>query len=399
MELKTTRNEYSAPSRYLTIDPETGEIRAYSYSWWQFIATDKVGNLFFLDRRYSHSTSNHQNEARSILSRLGIRIDHRIDHTASCGDNFRRFGIKGVLNSEIEAHRGYIRSLIGAIKKKGSHKRKNEARKSDIRHAWYKIQDIRNIRDNYLDQERIPYKKRSLESFYAQKFYSGSNTMESWEKYFRKDNGKLKRNQLQTFLNEKGIDPRWNSAPRSIDKIQELFEVKKSNVVSILTYSFANDLEGMIPDQDASEYILLKRHMKRLGIQEPTPLNLDKIHEYLKNKINRKNYTPRPPVEFPVHKDLLALESKKIKGLRLIKTDQALRAEGRRQSHCIGSKNYIESCKRGYQALNYKGYTFFLTPELNISQTYGRFNVSTPRELRLELEGLLLLRNYQKEAV
>ena len=55
----------------------------------------------------------------------------------------------------------------------------------------------------------------------------------------------------------------------------------------------------------------------------------------------------------------------------------------------IGHQEYIEDCRRGYQALNYKDYTFFLDPSLNVNQTHGRHNSHTPSSIIEELQNLI----------
>lgn len=63
-------NIYKASN--VTFDPTT--IKAYSYSWWCFVAKveDKV---VFNNYRYSTSTSKHQAKVRRLLEQLGIKID------------------------------------------------------------------------------------------------------------------------------------------------------------------------------------------------------------------------------------------------------------------------------------------------------------------------------------
>lgn len=96
---------------------------------------------------------------------------------------------------------------------------------------------------------------------------------------------------------------------------------------------------------------------------------------------------PSEPVAVPLHSRIKALDG--LKDIRLVKTVADMRKEGRSQSHCIGSEHYIRSLFKGYQALNYKGYTFYLDPNLNIVETKGSHNRATPYEIQNELLNLI----------
>ncbi len=57
----------------VVFNPET--LEAHSYRWWRFVA--KIdGLVLFNNYRYSNSTSKHQSKVRSVLSQLGIQVDH-----------------------------------------------------------------------------------------------------------------------------------------------------------------------------------------------------------------------------------------------------------------------------------------------------------------------------------
>jgi hypothetical protein len=120
-------------------------------------------------------------------------------------------------------------------------------------------------------------------------------------------------------------------------------------------------------------------------------LKLDTLHTYFINLGKRKDYTPSKPIDLPVSEKLLKLEFKTDK-LKVMKTVQDMRKEGRQQSHCIGQKNmgYISRClNESYQTVNFKGFTFFLNPDLSINTTNGRHNSSTPDNVRDELTKLI----------
>jgi hypothetical protein len=317
--------------------------------------------------------------------------------------NFRR-GIKSTIRDNIRQLILDIRELQTAINKPRTHKRKNKERADAIEFMKYRIKDLRRYCADYVDKKPIPvkslkmsevYKKvdpnyKNNEDDYLSRWNQEHNDkVDTYKKYFLKDNGKLQINEFQEFIKVKVKHSRYHlsAAPLSIDKIKALLNTKDAN--TILLFIHADDLNRMIPEIDTPEYDKLKIWLaQRKGHPMNTYL-LDKMHTYLLNKTNRKAYTPKPPQEFPVHLNLLRLEADKTKGLTLIKTDKELKTEGRNQSHCIGSKHYIEDCLDGYQALNYKGYTFFLTPDLKIKQTHGRFNSWTPDNIRQELIDLL----------
>lgn len=399
MKLLTTKNEYVASNCSLEVDETCSKVWAWSYGWWNFVATDSVGNIFLNASHYSISTSGHQRKVRSILRRLGIRVDFTIDNTTSAfsshgyGDDD---SIKAVLNASIKSYRRSIRELIKEIRRKGSKRKKNAKRREAIRSIWYEVKDTRRIRDEYVGKKRIPHKRKSIKDWLVSDLYKRTKLglsvymvriINGYKRYFKKQNGKVQVNELTSFLNKLG---HWYAAPKSIDRIRVLFELKSADSIEpILLYSFADDLERMLPSVDSKAYLELKAYMKRMRITRETltTLALDKIHTYLINKQNRRTYSPKEAEVLPASPEILRLEG--TPHLKLIKTDQDLRREGREQSHCIGSKHYLELARRGYQALRYKGYTFFLSPSLDIVQTNGRHNSCTPLSIQHELLTLI----------
>jgi len=406
MELKTTMREYKASNCSIKFNKDLTEVSAYSYGWWEFITTDKVGNVFYNDVSYSRSTSGHQGSATSIMARLGLSIDFTLYRTNNTLKGYERYSnksltIKDALNDEISKNRWDILGLVAKIKTKGSWKKTNIERKASISKMLFRIKDLRNIRDNYLDKKRIPRKKRSIEKLEIDIFSSWDykNKKEIYiitksdqkninllKSYCLSNNGKLNivlyKDILSTLKND--------NIPSSIDKIKELLGFKATTCIkSILVYEFSNDLNNMIPEIDSKEYTQLLKRLKTIDITKDnlTTLDLDKIHTYLTNKLNRKLYVPSEPIAFNLSEKLLKLEN--TPKLRLIKSDRELKAEGRKQSHCIGGADYIKKCLQGYQALNYKNYTFFLSPKNDIIQTNGSHNTTTPDNIENELKKLI----------
>lgn len=383
MKLKISQNEYVSSNCSLNLSNDLKDLKAHSYDWWQFLAVDSVGNVFFNDHSYSVSTSGHQVNVMSILIRLGIKVNLRIYRscmsfgTYSNGGYIRNFeGIKGVLKHEIKQCQLVIKELIAEIRKKGSWKAKNETRKNQIKSIWFERKDLKRILNQYLDKKIIPIK--SEKAFNSVHF-------SDYERYFKKPNGKTKINELNEFLKDR---TNYVSAPESIDSIKTLFEMNSNHfdqLVTCLKYCFIDDLNEMIPVETSTEYGQLKRWLKRndISLNNLTLLSLDKIHTYLLNKLNRKDYVPSEPKLFPLSEK--ALKLKNVPHLKLITNDRELKSEGKRQSHCIGSPSYIEACKAGSHALNYKGYTFFLSNDLEIKQTHGSYNSHTPEKIRNEL--------------
>lgn len=376
MKLQTSKNLYIASNCSLYVSDDLKTIKAYSYGWWKFVAIDSVGNIIFNNTTYSSSTSGHQSNIGYQLRQLGIKDSLVLNHTRESLCNIHK-----ALNSEIKGIKYEIKKLIKAIKTKGSWRKTNAERRESIKSYLYKIKDLRNIRDNYIDKKPIPEKQKPLSYFKEDGGYNG------FERYFLKPNGKLNSNGLLDFLNK---NSRWNRAPESIDRLKELFSMTSNHSVEpILLYRFSNDLNNMLPLKDSQEYTQLTAWLKRMAIDKNnlTPMTLDKIHAYLINKTNRKEYVPSEPTALPVHPTLLKLQG--TKHLKLIKTDRDLKREGREQSHCIGSKMYMDKMLRGYQALRFKEHTFFLTPDLKLVEAHGKHNKYTPKHIQDELLSLI----------
>lgn len=422
MKLKTTLGEYGAKNNSVTISDDCKTVEAWSYNWWKYIDVDSVGNVYFNNYSYSVRTSGHQSRASGILDTLGIQV-HVWLHKTCRG---LQGGIGNSLKWEIRERRSLIREYIAGIRKKGSWRRKNAERRDAIKREWYQIKDYKRYLNEYLDKK--PIKKpmpqywdserdRGLEvvtqGWYddkAEKYYYDKWVLEKrrikqihrYFKYFRKQNGKLKKRDLIKFL---GCLSDWQEAPRSLDNIKSLLGVKGNEcIIWMLRYPHTKDIEPMLPHEDSVEHKQLLSWLKRYQDHPRNIFLLEKLHTYLVNKMNRKEYTPKEPVKFPVSPVFMMLHG--IKDLRLITTDFELRAEGRKQSHCIGSPMYMQGCMRGNHALNYKGYTFYLDSNMRLIETHGKHNASTPDEITEELgkhiseaEDTVLKTNYQEQHV
>lgn len=97
-------------------------MQAYSYGWWRFV--EKVGNyVVFNNYRYSHSTSKHQSDTIVLMDRLDIKIDFFFE----C-----RGGFQAGYQTAIDDYNYEIKELKKLIKTPGTHKAKNEQRKTQI---------------------------------------------------------------------------------------------------------------------------------------------------------------------------------------------------------------------------------------------------------------------------
>lgn len=377
MKLKTNQNTYEASNCYLEINPDNiRDIKAYSYGWWRFVTTDSVGNIFLNYSTYSNSTSKHQYKVSDIYrNRLGIKSDFTLTNTRES-----LYDIESALESEITSIKRQISILIKKIKTKGSWRKTNKERRGDIGRMIKHIEKIRLVKNEYLNKKRIPVNLRpgySIDDIKAHSFY------------LKNHKGKINKHGLNEFLKSgRGVSHDNASISEDIGKLIDLLDIKADqSKLELAAYRFTNDLAGMIPEIDTPEYKALKNWLKRMDIngRNFNAFKLDKIHTYLINKEKRKNYVPSEPIEFPYHPILDQVESMLDK-CRVIRTDQELRAEGRKQSHCIGSKMYQDKMRRGYNAIHYKGHTFLLDSELQLVEAHGRHNSHTPEKLIRDIE-------------
>lgn len=401
MKLKTKVSEYQASNSTLYVSPDLTKATAISYDWWHFVETDKVGNIILNYSHYSSSTSNHQSSVSFKLKDLGI-IPALVlrDTQANLKD-----GIQEAITDEIKSLKKQRSDLLKATKVKGSHRRKNLERKETRKELKFRIKDLLNIRNNYIDKAPIPQKreKLNLENHIKPDWVDESDKglkrrfdlrkvqcFNALKKHFKKPNGKINLQGLLEYLRNYSMP--WNKEEipslETIKELRNLLKIKgNENTNFILSYSHSKDIPAMVGTIDSPERDQVIRWLRSMNDHPKNVLLLEKLHTYLVNRLNRKNYAPKEPTELPVSKTLLKLEG--TKDLTLIKTDRELKAEGRRQSHCIGSSGYLHGCMKGNQVLNYKGHTFYLTQGLDLIEVHGRHNQHTPEKIRKELFDLI----------
>lgn len=418
MKLLITKNTYAEAKNSLEVSKDLKTVNAWSYEWWQYVKTDDAGNVIFNDSTYSVTTSGHQSSARRKLQELGITVNLWLHNTKRGLQHGT--GPLEAINSEIKAVEDKIEELKELIAKKGTRKTKNEERKIEIKESEYRIKDLINFRDNYLDKKIYPVSnKKNLEqelikkkeeelTFYKnqdydillikreeREHYKNMLTLNKYKNYFLKDNKVLDVNSWNLFLSVSGLNEySLKAPPKNLDALKELFKINlKPFHVEILSYVHLDDTLKMIQvelDHDNKAFINKAKRILEDHSGIINRLVVDKLHQILVNKMNKKTYTSRPRIVTPlaIPSKLLTIQHEKLK---LIKTDIELKQEGKKQSHCIGSKHYIEDCITGRNcAVNFKGYTFLLhASSLQVVQTSGRFNSQTPIEVKNELENLL----------
>jgi len=414
VSLKSTKNEYSKPNNLIICDPKGRVISATSYNWWIYIQTDSVGNVIYNEHHYSHTTAKHQREGLGICRLYGTSINFRVDTRSSLGKGDRQ--IKIALVYHIENLKDIIKDTIKDIRVKGSWKKKNEQRRLLIKEKLFKIKDARRFKNEYLGKkilkpktkkapsfkyawflnsdyctnaERLGHIKSAITDYQAAHGKSAIKRLKAWQ--LRVDK-KRDQNKLITWIYSLYIPP-------SMEKVKQLktdLKIKghlKHFIAKIKNYPHLGSCLDMLPEPLTRDHDLFLRYLKSLGITANTfcAFEFEKIHVYLINKLNRKNSNPSEHQPLPVTESILKLERiPALEGkINIIKTVKDLRAEGKRQGHCIGSKMYINQCKRGYQALNFKGHTFFLDPRNQLVEAHGKHNSYTPVTIKNELNELI----------
>jgi len=419
VSLKSYKNEYSKPNNLIICDPKGRVISATSY-WWTYIQTDSVGNVIYNEHHYSNTTTTHQREGLDICRLYGTSINFIVNTGSSLGKGDRQ--LKLALVYHIKDLKNNIKGIIKDIRVKGSWEKKNEQRRLLIKEKLFEIKDARRFKNEYLGKKILKPKTKKAPSFEYAWFLNsdyctnaerlghighfghiksaitdyqaahGKSAIKRLKAWHLMVDKKRDQNKLITWL-----DKSYNTP--SMEKVKQLkndLKIKghlKHFITKIKNYPHLGSCLDMLPEPLTRDHDLFLRYLKKLGITAKTfcAFEFEKIHVYLINKLNRKNNTPSEPQPLPVTETILKLERiPALKGeINLIKTVKDLRAEGKRQGHCIGSKMYINRCKRGYQALNFKGHTFLLDPRNQLVEAHGKYNSYTPETIKNELNELI----------
>ena len=373
-----TKNTYRGSNVYCDISDDCSLVSAHSYAWWRFVATDNVGNIIVNSSRYSPSTGQHQKAVAHIMSRLSIPVHLYLYKTKKS-----LCILSEAIEDEIHQLRSEIEDLEALIALKGSRKAKNSERQEQITNIGYRIKDLTRFLSENLNKKQAQPVRTSHDPEISERLKN------SLQKFYLKNSGKLQTNELnKTVCRISENYWRYKDAPESIDNILSALGASHTDLSvleTVLCYEFSNDLNNMIPAVDTEERQLLKRFISK-NVHQITTHTLDKTHTFLLNLSNRKDRSPSEPIRFPVHPKLSAISHE---DFTILDAPQKLRAEGRRQNHCIGGRDYQQKCRSGYQALNFKGYTFFLSPDLRVLQTHGRFNSPTPQNIINDLNELI----------
>jgi len=389
MKLYLSKHRYGTGKNYVAINPETLAPTAISYSWWKYVTVDSVGNVIFLNSYYSSTTSRHQSETKRILMRLGIPINLQLNYAQRGLDtNY----LDHAIDDEITAIRKQCDELADAICTKGARKKTNAYRWSTINNNEYTIKDLIRFKTEYLDKKKfvVPH---------AAKWLCGRWTDETREErkklvtpLFLKSNGKIQTNELNQYALNQDQSRRenWDTILGKDSKISLLWDGLKVEQLRLLNlYEFCIDLENQIPVEHSDEYLALHKFIRRDDVAFSL-YSLDRMHTWLTNKQTlaaRKSEEREPKVEsvFPYSPIVNLIQVPENRTLTILDTPSKLRREGKNQGHCIGGASYIADCKRGYIALNYAGYTFYFSRDLQLISTSGKYNSATPQNLRAEL--------------
>jgi len=351
MKLQVNNNTYVASNNEVYISEDMSRVSACSYDWWKYIATDSVGNIIFNHVRYSISTSRHQNQAHTILSRLGIRKNLRLSYTKN-----NLTDIRGTIEDEIRCIKLRQSELLYAATNKGSRKATNSCRANEFKKLHYRVKDLERFLDNYLDKKKAPVGKYNI-------------SLERLGSVFMKSNGKI-----DTDLISK-IDTRAYCSGLNNDSNKTLKTLLGVSKIDAACYVFSNDLATMLEDHILDPAVA--KRVKSLIKNGVNSFTLDKIHTYLVNKLNKVAYTPadKEAVDYKINPALLGK-----KDLTPIINRYKLRQEGKVQHHCIGrSKNYHDGIvTKSNQAFNFMGYTFYTKYDLTIIAAHGKYNSKVP---------------------
>jgi len=424
MQLLVTKNQYKRANCVLNISKDLKEVSAYGYNWFKYLHTDEVGNIIISE----YSSVSSREHIRDILDTLAIHSIKPVIYLNFCnkysstenrpiksihdlghyGQNLKD-GVSYGIKHEIALMRQHILYLIAKIKTPRTHKAKNEARKAEIKYCYFKMKDLRNFRDNFLNKKQIKSKVKFTNGYFLG--YDNKKELlktkifnDIYGRYLKTSDDRQATNYLRSYKLKRANLYQNTSKGISLElgNLCLLFGLNKNyDFTKIIFYSHIQDINASIPsDVDSVEYSEFLKVVKRLKITKESlnTLELDRLHTAIINKAARlergeveaKVWTPYEVSEKLLKMEIALNEEKQL--LTVIKSQGDLKREGRTMKHCIGQNAmgyHSKILTQNYQAVNYKNYTFFLNPDLTINQTYGKHNSSTPRELRAEFETIL----------
>jgi len=351
MKLKITENTYEASNNYLTVTDDL-RVSATSYDWWKYLTTDEVGNVIFNYSRYSQSTMAHQGKTRSVLRRLGIKVNLFLwETTEGLSDP------EAAINSEIRCLETENKELMIKVTPKGTHKAKNSERLDMITENTDRIFELIRFRDHFLNKKR----------YHKNKFKAETSN-----------------HSVERDLWERGVNVSVKDKVEAYGKTPEIFKRWgiKCHKLDLVIYPHLLSVVGMLENLDPRDKRL--RTKVRSLMASRNTLALDKLHAYLVNKANRKTNDPSKRHE-KTYRINPVLET--CKDVTPIVNRYQLRAEGKRQSHCIGSHGSYHDriVSNGNQAFHCKGFTFYTTYGLRLIEAHGAHNQDVPASLIKQL--------------
>lgn len=275
MRLHTTENTYVTTNNSLYISDDLSVIKAYSYDWWQYVATDAAGNIYFQDCYYSSSTSTHQGIVKDILRCLGLPISFHFLYT-SCGFHV---GIDTVFEKEIEALQEKIAELEEQINTPRSHRRKNLERENEIRDYYSRIAEVQNFRDRYYNKEKFTPEVSDKDLHLMRpNYYTAIG-----------ENDKL----LMEILQRKSpYSFRYHGS--TLLKVKDLMELRKLlgatkdqlSTLDIVVYGRSKQLLELLREEHNDK--LVKTKIARYAVNGYNTFTLEKIFCYLKDRVARR---------------------------------------------------------------------------------------------------------------
>lgn len=391
MQLQITKDRYKSTNNIIDVNPETLAVSAKSYDWWNYIWTDSVGNIVFNYSKYSKTTSRHQDEANSILSRLNLKVSVYLYNITS-NYNFASSAIK----DEIEKLKKKIKGIDDEINRKGSHKRKNFERNAEIKSIEYIIKDLNRFLADGLNKKLMRIEETRPHWQYSEEY---KETLKPHLAHlFLNHKGKIDVNALNEFVKKNRVPVGYNNDTARFScpytKLTELLSLKKTDIRRVICYGFSLDLERQLPEFGSDQWQKLVKFCDRKNINRETFNNykLDMIHTWLTNAQNRIDLGPSEPRQeetFQYPQWVYAIKPDEKHTWKILDTPRKLRQEGKSQHHCIGGSNYIDHCRRDSMAFHLDGFTFFTDRVGNIKQTHGKYNADTPDNIETLFQELI----------